>query len=205
MIIEIKPDYPSPYRIKHCIDALEKGLLIAIPTDTNYALACLPQKRSAVAQMIRLRRLDPKKPRALIFASIQQISMYTMLDDVNFRILKRFLPGPYCFILESNRKLPRFIGDKRQHIGVRIPKHPVVQAILNELDTPLTVTSAIDPDSNLTLCDPWSVEASFGHGLALVIDGGDVYGAESSLIDLTDGKAEVLRHGLGDIKAFSQS
>ena len=202
MIIEIQPDYPSSYRIKNCVKALEQGGLIAIPTDTSYALACLPQKRSAVEQMIRLRKLDPKKPRALIFASIKQISLYTMLDDVNFRILKRFLPGPYCFILESNRTLPRFIGDKRQHIGVRIPQHTVVQAILDELDTPLTVTTAIDPDTQMTLCDPWSIQSSFGHGLELIVDAGDVYSGESSLVDLTDGKAEVLRQGLGDIQAF---
>ena len=202
MIIEVNADYPSSYRIKNCVKALQQGGLIAIPTDTSYALACLPQKRSAVEQMIRLRKLDPKKPRALIFASIKQVSLYTMLDDVNFRILRRFLPGPYCFILESNRTLPRFIGDKRQHIGVRIPQHAVVQAILDELDTPLTVTTAIDPDTQLTLCDPWSIQNSFGHGLELIVDAGDVYGGESSLVDLTDGKAEVLRHGLGDTQAF---
>ena len=84
-----------------------------------------------------------------------------------------------------------------------MPQHSIVQAILDELDTPLTVTTAIDPDTNIALCDPWSIETTFGHGLALIIDGGDVYGGESSLIDLTDGKAEVLRHGLGDTQAFT--
>ena len=148
MIIEVNADHPSYYRINRLVKLLEDGGVLAIPTDTCYALACLPQKKSAVDQLIRLRNLEEKKPRALVFSSIQQISMYTMLSDVNFKILRRFLPGPYCFILESNRKLPRFIGDKRQHIGVRFPGQKVVQALISELGSPLTVTSAIDPESD---------------------------------------------------------
>ena len=203
MIIQLNDDFPSPYRIQRLAKLLEDGSVIAIPTDTCYALACLPHKKSAVEQLVKLRKLDPKKPRALVFSSIQQISTYTLLSDLSFRILKRFLPGPYCFILESNRKLPRFIGDKRQHIGVRMPDHAVVLALLEELDTPLTVTSAIDPESNELLYDPWSIESIFGHGLAAVIDSNGVPGEVSSVIKLVDDDYEVLREGLGDISAFT--
>ena len=202
MILEVNPDHPSPYRIQHCAEALLSGKVVALPTDTCYALACLPYKKSAVDQMVRMRKLDPKKPRSLVFSSIQQVSAYTMIDDVSYRILKRFLPGPYCFILESNRKLPRFIGNKRQHIGVRIPKHPVVSALLNELDCPLTVTSAISPDENQMLYDPWSISEMFGPAVTYVIDAGEVPGEESSIIDLTDGQAEVIRVGRGSVDAF---
>ena len=203
MIIQLNDDFPSPYRIQRLAKLLEDGAVIAIPTDTCYALACLPHKKSAVEQLVKLRKLDPKKPRALVFSSIQQISTYTLLSDLSFRVLKRFLPGPYCFILESNRKLPRFIGDKRQHIGVRMPDHAVVLALLEELDTPLTVTSAIDPESNELLYDPWSIESTFGHGLAAVIDSDGVPGEVSSVIKLVDDDNEVLREGLGDVSAFT--
>ena len=203
MIIQLNDDFPSPYRIQRLAKLLEDGAVIAIPTDTCYALACLPHKKSAVEQLVKLRKLDPKKPRALVFSSIQQISTYTLLSDLSFRVLKRFLPGPYCFILESNRKLPRFIGDKRQHIGVRMPDHAVVLALLEELDTPLTVTSAIDPESNELLYDPWSIESTFGHGLAAVIDSDGVPGEVSSVIKLVDDDYEVLREGLGDVSAFT--
>lgn len=203
MIIEVHPEHPSSYRVQRLVELLNEGGVIALPTDTCFALACLPQKKSAVDQMVQLRRLDPKKPRALIFSSIQQISNFTLLSDVNFRILRRFLPGPYCFILESNRKLPRFIGDKRQHIGIRMPDHQVVQAILAELDTPLTVTSAIDPDSDQMLFDPWSIEETFGHGLAAIVDAGEVPGQVSSIVSLIDDHCEVIRDGLGDVSAFS--
>ena len=202
MIIEVNPDHPSPYRVQRVASLIRAGEVIALPTDTCFALACLPQKKSAVDQLIQLRKLDPKKPRALMFSSIKQISHYTLMSDVSFRILRRFLPGPYCFILESNRKLPRFIGDKRQHIGVRIPNHGFVQALLSELDTPLTVTSAIDPHSQEMLYDPWSLEETFGHGLACIIDAGEVPGQVSSVVSLIEDRCEVLREGLGDTSSF---
>ena len=113
MIFQMNPDHPSAYRIERVLRALNEGKVIAIPTDTCYALACLPQQRSAVDELVKMRQLNPKKPRALVFKSIQQISHFTLLNDTNFRVLKRFLPGPYCFVLESNRKLLRFIGHKR--------------------------------------------------------------------------------------------
>ena len=202
MILELNPDHPSPYRVQSVVKRLNEGGVVALPTDTCYALACLPTQRAAVEQLVRMRNLDPKKPRALIFGSLQQISLYTLVSDTNFRILRRFLPGPYCFILESNRKLPRFIGDTRQHIGVRMPSSPVVQAIMAELDTPLTVTSAIDPESGEMLYDPWTLEQTFGPALSLVVDGGDVPGGESSVVDLTGDEVAVIREGLGAVEAF---
>lgn len=202
MIMQLSSDHPSSYRIQRIVKLLEEGGVIALPTDTCYALACLPHKKNAVEQLVKLRQLDPKKPRALVFSSIQQISTYTLLSDTNFRILKRFFPGPYCFILESNRKLPRFIGDKRRHIGVRMPNHSVILSLLNELDTPLTVASAIDPNDKTMLYDPWSIEEMFGHGLAAVIDSGEVPGKVSSVVKLIDDQHEVLREGLGDVSAF---
>ena len=201
MIFQMSADHPSAYRLEHVLNTLQKGKVIAIPTDTCYALACLPQHKGAVEELVKMRKLDPKKPRALIFSSIQQVSQYTLLSDTNFRVLRRFLPGPYCFVLESNRKLPRFIGDKRQHIGVRIPNHPVVIALMELLDTPLTVTSAIDPETEEMLYDPWTIEATFP-GLELVIDAGEVPGGASSVVNLTDDDTEVLREGLGDVEPF---
>ena len=202
MILTVNPDHPSPYRIQQIIDVLQKGEVVALPTDTCYALACLPNHRQAVDRLVHLRRLNPKKPRALVFASIKQVSQYTLLSDINYRLLKRFLPGPYCFVLESNRKLPRFLGDKRQHIGVRIPNHSVLLTLLEELGIPLTVTSAIDPDGDMMLYDPWSIESTFGSNLSLVVDAGVIPNEVSSVVDLTGDEVEILREGLGDISPF---
>ena len=201
MILQLGP-HPSPYQLERLVSFLEADGLIGIPTDTSYALACLPDHKAAVNQMMALRRLDPKKPLALLFRDIRQVSEYAMVDDLQYRLMKRHLPGPYCFILESKRSLPRFIGDKRKRIGVRVPNHTVAQALIDAVDKPLIVTSAIDPDTDIMANDPWTVEAVFGHSLAAVVDAGDVPAGVSSVVDLTCSPPEVFRVGLGDVSAW---
>lgn len=195
--------FPSPHRIERVVSFLEDDGVIGIPTDTTYALACLPDHKAAVEQLVALRRLDPRKPLALMFRDLAHIAEYTMVDDRAFRILRRYLPGPYCFILEAGRKLPRAIGDKRKRVGVRVPAHAVSQAILRAIDMPLIVTSAIDPDSGEVLTDPWATENAFGHGLAVVLDGGEVPGVPSTIVDLTTDPPEVIREGLGPAADFA--
>lgn len=202
MIIQIDERHPSPYRVDRVVTFLEDDGVIAVPTDCTYSLACLPDNKVAVQKLMALRRLDPKKPLALVFRDIQQISEYAKLPDATYRILKRVLPGPYSFILEANKTLPRFVGDKRKRIGVRVPDHSVPQAIIEAVGKPLIVTSAVDPDTDMMANDPWTVENIFGHGLAAVIDAGMVPGGVSTIIDLTTEVPEILRHGLGDTTLF---
>ena len=197
MIIQVNPAHPSPYQIERLVTYLDDDGVIAVPTDTTYALACRPTKKNALEKLIRLRQLDRKKALALVFASIQQVAKHTLLDDAAFRILKRNLPGPYCFILESNRHLPKAIGDKRKRVGVRIPSHPVPVAIVEAIGEPLIVTTAIDPETGLAAHDPWTVENVFGHGLAAVVDADALPGDVSTVIDLTTPEPELLRAGLG--------
>lgn len=183
---------------------LNEGAVIATPTDTTYALACLPDQRSAVKQLRALRRLDEKKLFSLVFRDLKHVSEYALVEDHAFRLIRRHLPGPYTFILEANRKLPRFIGDKRKRIGVRVPDLGMLQALIEAVGKPLIVTSAIDPETGFMLNDPWSVDATFGHGIAAVLDTGDVPGDVSSIVDLTADPIEVLRVGLGDTSIFEQ-
>ena len=203
MILELDPVHPSPYRLQRVVEFLEGGEVIAIPTDTCYALACLPNVKGAVDQLTRLRRLVPKRSRSLVFESIRQVSEYTLLGDVAFRALRRHLPGPYSFILEANRKLPRFLGDKRKRVGVRVPDHPLPLALVSAVGSPLMVASAIDPEPEGGIIqDPWTLDATFGHGLAAVIDAGEVPGGVSTVVDLTTDDCELIREGLGDVSAF---
>jgi tRNA threonylcarbamoyl adenosine modification protein (Sua5/YciO/YrdC/YwlC family) len=198
MILQLGP-YPSQYQLERLVAFLENDELIAIPTDTSYALACLPDRKSAVNKMMALRRLDPKKPLALLFRDIRHISEYAMVDDLQYRMLKRYLPGPYCFILEAKRSLPRFVGDKRKRIGVRVPLHTLPIALIDMVNKPILVTSAIDPDTENMANDPWTVESYFGHGVATVVDMGEVPGGVSSIVDLTVAPPEIFRVGLGDV------
>ena len=202
MIIQLGERHPSPYHVERLVTFLEDDGVIAMPTDTSYALACLPDRKNAVHKLMSLRRLDPKKPLALVFKDIQQVSSFTMVDDQAFRLLRRYLPGPYCFILEAKREIPRYIGDKRKRIGVRIPEHAVPQALIEAVERPLIVTSAVDPETELVVNDPWSLENVFGHGISAVIDAGDVNGGQSTVIDLTTEYPEVVRPGMGDYQEF---
>jgi tRNA threonylcarbamoyl adenosine modification protein (Sua5/YciO/YrdC/YwlC family) len=202
VILQMDGRHPSPYRIERVVTFLEDDGVIALPTDCCYSLACLPDHKQAVDKLIALRKLDPDKPLALMFRDLRHVSEYTLVDDNAFRLLRRLLPGPYCFILEANRKLPRFIGDKRKRVGVRVPDHGVPQAVIEAVGKPLIVTTATDPETGLHLVDPWAVEAVFGHGLSAVLDGGDVPGGVSSIIDLTDGAPIVVREGMGDVSIF---
>ncbi|MCB9523142.1 MAG: threonylcarbamoyl-AMP synthase [Myxococcales bacterium] len=202
MILQMDSQHPSPYRIERVVTFLNDDGVIALPTDCSYSLACLPNRKTAVDKLIALRRLDPDKPLALMFRDLKHVAEYAQVDDNAFRLLRRLVPGPYVFILEANRKLPRFISDKRKHIGCRVPDHGVPQAIIDAVDMPLIVTSAIDPDSGMQLVDPWSVEGVFGHGISAVLDGGDVPGQFSSIIDLCGEEYTVVREGLGDVSMF---
>lgn len=205
MILQLDGRFPSPRRIERVVALLEDDGVVAIPTDTTYALACLPDRKQAVERLMALRRLDPKKPLALVFKDLRHISENTLLDDRAFRIIRRYLPGPYCFILEANRNLPRITGDNRRRVGVRLPAHAVPQAIVEAANKPLVVTSCIDPDSGNTLNDPWETESIFGHGLAAVLDGGDMPGIPSSIVDLTTEVPTIIREGLGDCSDFRQA
>ncbi|MCA9542996.1 MAG: threonylcarbamoyl-AMP synthase [Myxococcales bacterium] len=202
MILQMDSQHPSPYRIERVVTFLNDDGVIALPTDCSYSLACLPNRKTAVDKLIALRRLDPDKPLALMFRDLKHVAEYAQVDDNAFRLLRRLVPGPYVFILEANRKLPRFISDKRKHIGCRVPDHGVPQAIIDAVDMPLIVTSAIDPDSGMQLVDPWSVEGVFGHGISAVLDGGDVPGQFSSIIDLCGEEYTIVREGLGDVSMF---
>ena len=203
MILQMDGRFPSPHRIERVIDILDDDGVIAIPTDTTYALACWPDHKAAVNQLTALRRLDPKKPLSLVFRDLKQIDEYAFIDDQAFRIMRRYLPGPYTFILHANRSLPRrVVGNKRKALGARVPAHGVPQAIVETAGKPLIVTSAIDPDTGETLYDPWTVDNVFGHGLAAVLDGGEIPGEFSSVIDLTTEVPEVIRAGLGDVSDF---
>ena len=203
MIIQLGTDQPSPYHLDRIITYLEDDGVVAIPTDTMYALTCLPDRKTAVEKLMALRRLDVRKPLALVFRNVAHISEFTQVDNQAFRVLRRYLPGPYTFVLETRRGLPRYIGDRRKRIGVRIPQHNLPVALVEALGKPLIVTSAIDPETDLHLTDPWSVENIFGHGLSATVDCGGFHAGLSTVIDLTASPPILIRQGLGNADEFA--
>ena len=123
MLVEINSQFPEPRKIRRAVDALEAGEVIAYPTDTVYGLGCDLMSKRSVDRLYQIKGMDKAQPLAFICPDLSEISKYAIVDNQIYRVLRRFLPGPYCFILEATREVPRLVQTKRKTIGIRIPKH----------------------------------------------------------------------------------
>lgn len=174
------------------VKALREGLIVVIPTDTRYALACDAMSNRAVERICRLKGVDPKKhPLSIVCADMSQASEYAVIDNRSFRILKETLPGPYTYILPTTPSLPKVFKGRRE-VGVRIPDNDIARTIARELGNPL-MTSTVNwtgADEEDTLM-PVSIADAFMDDVALVVDAGDCTLALTSIVDLTDSSCPV--------------
>lgn len=200
MLLEINPDTPEPRKIKRAVEALEAGEVIAYPTDTVYALGCDLFNKKAVDRLYQIKGIDRSHMLSFVCQNLGDVARYAVMHDRVYRVLKQYLPGPYCFILEATREVPRIIQTPRKTVGVRIPKHPVALAIAAELGRPLISSTAArhgeTPDP-----DPSEVDAGFP-GLALVLDAGAGGTVPTSIIDLSGPSPKIVRVGAGDVAPF---
>lgn len=182
---------------------LESGQNVVYPTDTIYGLAAAVDQRAAVERLYRLRKLDRSKPLSLVCSDLSEVSRYAVVDNECFRTMKRVLPGPYTFILKATKEAPRLGQSKRKTVGIRMPAHPVAQALVQALGAPLLSTSSLgDPGSELS--DPVLLaEAYSGTEVDLVLDAGILRGVPSTIIDWSGDEPEVLREGAGDVALLS--
>jgi tRNA threonylcarbamoyl adenosine modification protein (Sua5/YciO/YrdC/YwlC family) len=199
-LLEVNSEFPEPHRIRQAIARLESGKVIIYPTDTMYGLAADMAQHAAVERLYALRRLDPKKPLSLICASLAQMRQYAAYSNECFRFMKRVLPGPYTFILSATREAPRMGQSKRRTVGVRMPAHPVAQALVEALGRPLLSTSAM-PDGENAFSDPVSLADQYGASgeVALVLDAGILGGTPSTVIDWSEEQPVVIRRGAGPV------
>jgi tRNA threonylcarbamoyl adenosine modification protein (Sua5/YciO/YrdC/YwlC family) len=200
MIVEIHSDAPEPRKIRRAVDVLEAGGVIAYPTDTVYGLGCDLFNKKAVEKLYRIKGMPRSHQLAFVCADIGQVAKYAVLDNENFRLLRRYLPGPYCFILNATREVPRVVQSKRQHVGVRIPDHRVAIDLVRELGRPVISTTAAQHDA-LPHVDPRELDGEF-HGIDLVLDGGAGGIHPTTVVDLTDGAPKLVREGAGDPTPF---
>ena len=142
MLVQINPDHPEPRKIQRAVDALQAGEVIAYPTDTVYGLGCDIGNKRAIDKLYMIKGMDRSQPLAFICPDLSEIAKYAIVDNQVYRVLRRFLPGPYCFILEATREVPRTLQTTRKTIGIRVPKHEVVTAIVRELGRPIISTTA---------------------------------------------------------------
>jgi tRNA threonylcarbamoyl adenosine modification protein (Sua5/YciO/YrdC/YwlC family) len=198
MIIKINPKNPQPRLIHKVAESLKEGGVIAYPTDTIYGLGCDLYRKDAIERVHRLRKLSKNKRLSIICADLKDISNYAHVPDYAYRIMRSSIPGPYTFILEATKLVPKIMLTNQKTVGIRVPDNTISLALVTELGHPIITTSVIKPDESL-YSDPEEIDQMFGKTLDLVIDGGTIVAEHSSIVDLTDDFPRVLRAGKGDV------
>lgn len=200
---QIHPENPQARLIKQAVEIVRQGGVIAYPTDSSYALGCRIGEKSAVERIRHIRRLDDKHNFTLVCRDLSELGLYAKVDTGLFRLLKAHTPGPYTFILNATREVPRMLlHPKRRTIGLRVPACPIALALLEELGEPLMSVSLILPGETEPLNDPYEMRDQLEHSVDLIIDGGFGGGEASTVIALTDEDPVVVRVGCGDPEPF---
>ena len=201
--IEVHPDNPQPRRVSEIVETIREGGLIAYPTDSSYAFGCHIGDKRAMDRIRRIRRTDKDHNFTLVCSDLSEISTYARVDNWAYRMLKSMTPGPYTFILPATREVPkRLQHPKRRTIGLRVPDHPLVRAVLQELGEPIMSSTLLLPGDDLPLTDPHDIEDRIGHEIDLIIDAGPTGIEPTSVIDISEDRVEILRVGRGDVSAL---
>ena len=197
---EIHPDNPQPRLIRQAAQLLHAGGICAVPTDSSYALVCHLDDKAAAEALRRLREVDAKHHLTLLCRDLSELASYARVDNRQYRLLKLATPGPYTFILEATKEVPRRLSHPaRRTIGLRVPDHRVTQALLAELGQPLLATTLIAPGQTEPMNEPQEIRAHFQNRLAAVLDAGACRRAPTSVIDLSGEAPVVVRQGRGDL------
>ncbi len=197
---EVHPDNPQKRLLRQAVQIIRDGGVVVYPTDSSYAIGCHLGDKAAMERIRRIRRLNDKHNFTLVCRDLSEIAHYAQVDNMNYRLLKSLTPGPYTFILKATREVPRRLQNpRRKTIGLRIPDHIVAQEFLQELNEPLMSSTLILPGDDLPLNDPFQIRLQLEHQVDLVIDGGFCGYEPTTVVDLMEGRPEVLRHGRGDL------
>jgi tRNA threonylcarbamoyl adenosine modification protein (Sua5/YciO/YrdC/YwlC family) len=197
---EVHPDNPQLRLLKQAVALLEKGGILAVPTDSSYALVCHMDDKSAVDNLRRIRGVDEKHHLTLLCRDLSELASYARVDNAQYRLLKAATPGPYTFILEASKEVPRRVSHpSRKTIGLRVPEHTVLQALLALHAGALLATTLIAPGETAPLNDASVIRGRFERLIAGVIDAGACTLEPTTVIDLTSGEPTVIRQGRGDL------
>jgi tRNA threonylcarbamoyl adenosine modification protein (Sua5/YciO/YrdC/YwlC family) len=200
MILAINPEHPEPRKIRRATLALEAGGVIAYPTDTVYGLGCDLMNKHAIERLYEIKGMDRSQPLAFVCPDLSDIARYAMVDNQAYRLLRRFLPGPYTFILPATREVPKLVQMRRKNVGIRVPACEATRALARELGRPIISSTAARPGDEPHV-DPHEIDSAF-RGLALVLDGGAGGLVPTTVIDLTQTPPEIVREGAGDVSEF---
>lgn len=200
---QIHPDNPQPRLVRQAAQIIQAGGIVALPTDSCYALVCQLDDKGVVEKLRRVRGVGDKHHLTLLCRDLSDISHYARVDNRQYRLLKACTPGPYTLILEATKEVPRRLSHpSRKTIGLRVPEHRIVQALLEELGKPLLSTTLILPGDDGPLTDADQVRERLEKLVELVVDGGACSLLPTTVIDLTDDQPVLLRQGRGDAALF---
>jgi len=201
MLIHINPENSQPRLIAQAVAVLRDGGIIAYPTDTIYGIGCDIMNKKAIEKIYWIKRRERNQPFSFICSDLKHISDYAKVSNYAYKTMKRLLPGPYTFVLEGSRLVPKIMLTRRKTAGIRVPNHEICLSLVRELGNPIISTSASTPEGESFL-DPSLLHDHYGANIDLVIDGGPVSGNPSSVVSLIDDTPEIIREGLGDVSIF---
>ncbi len=200
---QVHPQNPQGRLIRQSVTILRQGGIIAYPTDSSYALGCAIGNKDAMDRIRSIRRVEDDHNFTLVCRDLSEVSLYARVDNEIYRLLKRFTPGPYTFILPATRGVPRRLQHpRRRTIGLRIPDFPIVTELLAKLDEPLMSSTLILPGAELPMNDAQEIRETLEHAIDMIIDGGPCDLEPTTVVDLTGDLPEVLRRGKGDPAPF---
>ncbi|MEU6352942.1 L-threonylcarbamoyladenylate synthase [Streptomyces sp. NPDC047072] len=200
---DVHPDNPQPRAISQIAESIRSDALIAYPTDSCYALGCRLGSRDGIDRIRTIRQLDDRHHFTLVCQDFAQLGQFVRVDKDVFRAIKASTPGSYTFILPATKEVPRMLQHpKKKTVGVRIPDHVVTQALLSELGEPLLSSTLLLPDEEEPMTQGWEIKDRLDHVLDAVVDSGDCGTEPTTVIDFSDGEAEIVRRGAGDTARF---
>lgn len=203
LLLSIHPVNPQPRLVRQAIAAIRDGSVVAYPTDSCYALGCLIGDKDAMERIRRIRDAGKDHNFTLVCSDLAEIARYARVNNQQYRTLRAFTPGPYTFLLEATREVPkRLQNPKRRTIGIRVPDNAVVRMLLAELGEPIMSSTLHLPSDEAPLTDPQEIKSRLEHQVDIVIDGGHCGLEPSSIVDLSGEAPVVVRRGKGDVSAF---
>ena len=201
-IVAINPSNPQPRLISQAVEILQHGGVICYPTDTMYGIGCDIFNQKAVKRVYQIKRRPKDKPFSFMCASLTNISQYGHVGNTAYRLMRKNLPGPYTFVLAGTKLVPKIMLTRQKTVGIRVPDHPICLALLEALANPLLNTSASHEEEDEPVGTCYDADRIFGRQVDLIIDGGEIVPAPSTVISLLTEQPEVLRVGKGNIEPF---
>lgn len=201
-IVSLNPENPQPRLIKQVAEKLRQGAVVCYPTDTGYGIGCDIFNQKAVKRIYQIKQRPKDKPFSFMCADLKDLSQYCYVSNAAYRLMKKNLPGAYTFILPTQKIVPKILITKQKTVGIRVPDNNICRDLINELGNPILTTSAATVDEGQSLADLYEIQERLGKQLDIIIDGGQIYPAPSTVVSLLNDEIEIIRQGKGDTAGF---